>query len=197
MFRKKMIVSVSTLVPDHAIDEVPAPPRIGKPRRREGSAFLAVPALVWYLVFMIGPLAAMFVISLLNWPSIIAPGTWAGLGNFQRLLNDPTFWHAFGNTMLQLVIVLPLMIPLAFMAGYYLSLRPRGHRLLSVLFFTPGLISVSTKAMMFFGILSPRGALNGLLQSRDSARVHHRRRPLERHRIHRRPLLGAPIKHLW
>jgi len=153
--------------PDSMIDEEIAPPsRRRKSRRSDnGAALLGIPAAAWYVFFMIGPLAAMFVISLLSWPSIIARGEFVGLDNFSRLFRDPVFWIALKNTIIQLVIVLPIMIPTAFMAGFYLSLQPRGGRVLSVLFFTPGLISVSTKAMIFFGVLSPNGALNGLLRA--------------------------------
>lgn len=146
-------------------EEVDGPPRPAGRRSDNTAALLGVPAVIWYLFFMIGPLVAMFIISLLSWPSIIARGEFIGLDNFARLFQDPYFWAALRNTMIQLVIVLPIMIPAAFMAGFYLSLQPRGARILSVLFFTPGLISVSTKAMIFFGVLSPNGALNGLLRA--------------------------------
>lgn len=161
-------MTVAPAAPQTMVDEMT--PSTGR-RRRSGrrtdntAALLGIPAVVWYLFFMIGPLAAMFIISLLSWPSIIAQGEFVGIDNFTRLFQDPVFWTALLNTLLQLAIVLPIMIPAAFMAGYYLSLRPRGSRVLSVVFFTPGLISVSTKAMIFFGVLSPNGALNGLLQA--------------------------------
>lgn len=159
-------MTLVSVAPEAMTEEVATPPRRPSGRRSDSNAaLLGIPAVVWYLFFMIGPLAAMFVISLLNWPSIIAQGEFIGFENFTRLFQDAVFWTAFVNTMIQLVIVLPIMIPAAFMAGYYLSLRPRGGRILSVLFFTPGLISVSTKAMIFFGVLSPNGALNGLLQA--------------------------------
>lgn len=161
-------MSVLSAAPQAAVEKVgsPAPRRRIRGKRTDNrAALLGIPAVIWYLFFMIGPLAAMFVISLLSWPSIIARGEFVGLDNFARLFRDPVFWTALANTLIQLAIVLPIMIPAAFMAGYYLSLQPRGGRVLSVLFFTPGLISVSTKAMIFFGVLSPNGALNGLLRA--------------------------------
>ena len=61
--------------------------------------------------------------------------------------------------------MIPIMIPLAFMVGYYLTLKPRGHRVLRVIMFTPGLISISATAMVFYAALGPRGLLNGLLDA--------------------------------
>lgn len=122
-----------------------------------------VPALLWYTIFMIGPLIAVFALSFYNWPGMIAPRTFVGLAKYRQVLADPVFHQAIRNTLIQVLIAVPVMIPLAFMLGYYLQLRPKGRRVLSVLFFTPGLISVSAKAMLFVGVLSPRGIVNSML----------------------------------
>lgn len=123
----------------------------------------AVPALIWYSAFMIGPLVAMFVISLLSWTSIISAPEFLGLGNYEALLDSEEFHTAFFNTLILVMTLIPIMIPLAFMVAYYLSLNPFGHRVLRVLMFTPGLISLSATAMVFFAVLTPPGLLNGLL----------------------------------
>lgn len=133
--------------------------------KRGSIVWAGVPAMVWYLVFMIGPLVAMFVISFYNWPGMIAPRSFVGFAKYKQVLNDPVFYEALRNTALQVVVAVPIMIVLSFMLGYYLRLRPPGRRVLSILFFTPGLISISAKAMMFFGMLSPRGVVNSVLGS--------------------------------
>jgi multiple sugar transport system permease protein len=61
--------------------------------------------------------------------------------------------------------MIPIMIPLAFMVGYYLTLKRRGHRVLRVIMFTPGLISISATAMVFYAALGPTGLLNALLDT--------------------------------
>ncbi|RMI37116.1 carbohydrate ABC transporter permease [Streptomyces triticirhizae] len=147
-----------------------APAATGRrPRRtrREGSpvTLLAVPALVWYLLFTLGPLLAMFYISGLSWPGMLAPRSWAGWENYRAVLDDPLFWQAVRNSAIQIGVVLPVMIVAAFMVGYYLTLKPRGHRLLRVVLFTPALISASAKAMMAYSVLAPNGMLNGLLDT--------------------------------
>jgi len=125
---------------------------------------LSLPAILWYLAFTIGPLAAIFYIALLDWPGFIAPSSFVGLKNFQTMFADPVFWQAARNSLVQLVVVLPLMLPLAFMVGYYVSLKPRGHRILRVILFTPALISLAARSMVFLSIFSPIGLLNGLLR---------------------------------
>jgi len=140
---------------------VPSPSAPG--RVREGGTILAVPALVWYLVFMVGPLAAIFVVAALHWPGMLQPVTFAGLGNVRTVLDDPVFWEAVRNTAVQLAVALPVMIGCAYMLGYYVAQRPPGHRVVRYLLFVPGLISTPAKAMVFYAALSPDGLVNGAL----------------------------------
>ncbi|MFJ6851552.1 carbohydrate ABC transporter permease [Streptomyces sp. NPDC091271] len=143
---------------------VPPPPSAPTTKRRtQGGVILAVPALVWYLVFMVGPLVAIFVIAALHWPGMLQPVSFAGTGNISAVLDDPVFWDAVQNTAVQLAVAVPLMIVGAYMLGYYVAQKPPGHRVLRYLLFIPGLISTPAKAMVFYAVLSPDGLLNGAL----------------------------------
>ncbi|MEV7084463.1 sugar ABC transporter permease [Streptomyces sp. NPDC093085] len=141
----------------------PSPSPAGRDRRNQGGVILAVPALVWYLVFMVGPLVAIFVIAALRWPGMLQPVSFAGLGNVRTVVADPVFRDAVVNTAVQLALALPVMIVAAYMLGYYVAQRPPGHRVLRYLLFIPGLISTPAKAMVFYAVLSPDGLLNGAL----------------------------------
>lgn len=126
---------------------------------------LAAPAVAWFTTFTVGPLFAMFYISTLSWKRIIAPSTFAGLDNFARILSDKVFWIAVQNSVIQLGVVLPVMLPLAFMLGYYIAMKPTGHRILRIFLFTPALLSLAAKTMVFYAILAPTGLLNGMLDA--------------------------------
>lgn len=114
---------------------------------------------------MVGPLVAMFYISTLKWTYIIAKPEFLGLDNYRNLFSSSEFHTALKNTIFLVGASLPIMIPLAFMVANYLSLKPFGHRLLRILMFTPGLISLSATAMVFFAVLTPPGLLNSTLTS--------------------------------
>jgi multiple sugar transport system permease protein len=129
--------------------------------RRNGQLALAVPALAWYALFMVGPVLAIAVISLLDWPGMLHPPGFAGLGNFAAVLTDPVFWTAAGNSAVQLVVAVPVMIVGAYLLGFYVAQRPRGHSVLRYLLFIPGLISVAAKAMLAYAVFAPDGLLNG------------------------------------
>jgi ABC-type sugar transport system permease subunit len=149
-----------------------APVVVGTSRRRRAARgrpgrvlWLTVPALIWFAIFSIGPLGAMFVIATLDWKGLIYEPSYVGAANIGRVFTDPVFLDAARNSAVQIAVVIPLMIPLAFMLGYHLSTKPPGYRLLSVLYFSPGLISISVTGMIFYGVLSPDGGVNGLLHS--------------------------------
>ena len=114
---------------------------------------------------MIGPLISVFYLSLLEWPSFIFARKFVGVQNYLDLFQDPLFFTALKNSLIQVAVVLPIMITLAFMLGYFLSLRPRRHRILGVIFFTPALVSYPARAMMFLGLYHPEGILNTFLSA--------------------------------
>lgn len=143
-----------------------APAAAPRSRSRKPTGLLfAVPAIILYTIFTIGPLVAVFVVSTRNWTSIIAPSSFAGLANFQTIFTDQAFWQACLNTLIQLGIEIPIMLPLSFMLGYYLTKKPRGHQVLRVMLFTPALISLAAKSMIFLSIFAPQGLLNGTLSA--------------------------------
>ncbi|MGY0065010.1 carbohydrate ABC transporter permease [Streptomyces sp. LZ34] len=156
-----------TSTPGGAAVRHPAPPSATPRSRnaRQGGTILAVPALIWYAIFMIGPVIAIFVIAALHWPGMLQPVSFAGLDNVRTVLDDPVFWDAVNNTAVQLAVALPIMIVCAYMLGYYVAQKPPGHRVIRYLLFIPGLISTPAKAMVFYAALSPDGLVNGGLQS--------------------------------
>lgn len=142
-----------------------APARPARRRRSAGMLVMSVPAVVWYALFTIGPLLAMFYIALLKWRGLIAPASFTGFSNFAALWHDAVFWTAARNSLIQLIVVLTFMLPLAFMLGYYVALKPPGHRILRVILFTPALVSLSAKSMIFVAVFAPNGMINGMLNS--------------------------------
>lgn len=158
---------MTALAPSPTTEQlVTAPLNGGRPRRsplRERFPGFALPALIWYAVFMIGPVVAIFVIAFLRWPGMLETPTFAGVDNFRTVFSDATFWAALGNSAVQIVVGLPIMIVLAFLLAFYVVQKPRGHRVLRYLLFIPALISAPATAMVFYAMLNPDGLVNGLL----------------------------------
>lgn len=142
----------------------PSSPGARKRRRWVPAVAATSPALLWYVVFMIGPLVSMFALSLFEWNNLLATPSFDGLGNFERLLADPIILTATKNSVLYVGVSLGVMIPPAFLLGYFLSRKPPGYRVLSVIFFTPAIVSIAARAMMFTGMYQPEGIINKFLQ---------------------------------
>ena len=147
--------------------ETPARPRPSRHRSRARARrlllLLAVPALLWFVVFMIGPLVSLFYYSLTKWQGLLGEPVFSGLENFARMVSDPDVHVATRNSLLQLVITIPIMIAIAFMVAYYLNLQRRGHRLVRAVLFTPLLLSAPVLAMVMLGVFSPNGMANSIL----------------------------------
>jgi ABC-type sugar transport system permease subunit len=146
-----------------------APAALAAPRRRSrrsdrrGLILFSLPSVIWYLIFTIGPLVAMFVLSLFRWQTLVGTPEFIGVENYINLPQASQFQAAIIITPIHLVGSIPIMMFAAFMIGYYLNLKPAGHRILRVLMFAPALISVSALGTMFIAVLGPKGLLNGLL----------------------------------
>lgn len=146
---------------------VPIDSRRTRRRRADSRAVAAFtsPSVAWYLIFTIGPMLAIFVISLLSWGGFLATPHWVGLANFHRVLADPVFTASVRNTAIQTGIVIPVMMPVSFMLGYYVTLKPRFHRVLRVILFTPALLSLSAMGTVFYAIFQPTGMVNAALRA--------------------------------
>lgn len=159
----------SETAPHSDISKTPAKParRFGrslKARDRLAFIILVTPALIWFLALMVWPIINMFYVSMLEWNGLLRDQTFIGLQNYVRLLTaDPNFRQALRNTGVHLLVGLPTAMILAFVLGFFLSLRLPGHRAFRVIFFSPVMISAAGAAMMFVGVYMPNGILNTVL----------------------------------
>ena len=78
-------------VPRVAVSDTAALRPRARPWRVNGRGilWLAAPSAVWYMLFTIGPLLAMFYIALLDWKGLAAKPGWAGVANITRMFSDP------------------------------------------------------------------------------------------------------------
>jgi multiple sugar transport system permease protein len=137
--------------------------RTASERRDRILAVFAFPSLIWYVIFTIGPLVAMFVIAFLSWGRIFETPEFAGWANFDKLIHDERVLTAAGNTAVHLVGTLPFQTVGSFMIGYFLSLKPPGHRFFRVVLFIPALISLAQLGTIFTLVGGPAGLVNSLL----------------------------------
>lgn len=121
---------------------------------------LLIPAAAMYAVFIVYPLYRQFDISFYNWhifPGASNPGV--GFTNFSMMFKDPSVRTAAVNTLLFVVITVPIQIVLGLAAAAILTDRLPGRGLLRGLIFIPVVTSWVVVAYIFAYIFAEQGGL--------------------------------------
>ena len=140
-------------------------------RAREVRAgfFLVAPGLLLLALFLALPVAASLLLSLTDFDLYaLADASSArvtGLGNYARLLHDPVFWRALGNTFFFVVVGGPLTVSLALGAALLLNHRlVRFPGLFRTIYFAPVVTTLVAVAAVWKYLYHPRfGLLNAAL----------------------------------
>ncbi|MFE9424865.1 carbohydrate ABC transporter permease [Kitasatospora sp. NPDC006697] len=154
----------------------PAEPKAARGPRWNGAKaapyLFVLPALALFAAFRLYPIGWSFLLSLYHTEGMAQ--SWAGLGNYQRLVHDPLFWKALGNTLEILVIQVPVMLVLALGLGVALnSALLRWKPLFRLGFFLPVVTGLVTYGLMMGALLNPdSGAVNWLLHTLGLPEVH-------------------------
>jgi multiple sugar transport system permease protein len=126
---------------------------------------LIVPAAVVYALFTVYPIARQFDISFFNWH--VFPGAdnpFLGVKNFTAALADPIVRTATLNTVLYVVITVPVQMALGLFAAAILSDRLPAAGLWRALIFIPVVTSWVIVSYVFAYIFNDQGGVaNGLL----------------------------------
>lgn len=137
-------------------------------RRRERKrlwtalAFMS-PALIFVGVFLILPVAFNVYASMTKWAKFSGLDQFAGLANYQRLLSNPNFSTATGNTILWVVasFFLPAMLGLA-LALLVKGLK--GEETFKSIYFLPRMFSATAVGVIWYYVYANEGILNSGLR---------------------------------
>lgn len=135
---------------------------------------LVLPVLVLMAVFIYWPLLYSAYLSTLQWNLVSPERVFVGLDNFINLLGEEGFRRAVLNTVLYLLILVPLLVvaPL----GLALLLWPvRGSHAQAtyrVVLFTPTVVSFAIAAVVWLWIFNPiQGVLNRAVVAAGGVRI--------------------------
>jgi len=131
-------------------------------RHWRGYGFVA-PYVIHFLLFVAFPVAFSLVLVFHRW-NIIAPMEFVGLGNFYRLARDTLFFRSLGNTLMFLLIHIPLQIVVALFFAELLNRRLHGRGFFRAAFFLPVIVSGVVVTILWQRLFSfDSGLLNRLL----------------------------------
>ncbi|WP_174705261.1 carbohydrate ABC transporter permease [Arthrobacter pityocampae] len=124
------------------------------PRAEGPSAWMVVPALVFFLTFAVVPLLGVVFLSFTNWNGLGAI-TWAGLESWRTALTDSVTLNALVVTVKIMVYSLVVQVPISLLLGVFTAGNQRYRALLAVLYFVPLLLSSAAVAIAFKALLDP------------------------------------------
>lgn len=128
-----------------------------------------LPALLFYVGFMIYPIFQALLNSFFSWKGLTRD-EFIGLQNFIRLFTESpfkeTFVRALGHNVVFFIGAMLTKLVVAFGLAMLVNSKIRGKELFKTLFFVPKLLSVIVVGFLFSLILNPSyGALNSFLRA--------------------------------
>ena len=144
-----------------------------------------LPALAFYVVFLIYPAFRTVRLSFTNWDGI-AP-TWrnVGLKNYDRLLTNDVMHLALKNTLVWSAAIIVVPTALGLLLAVALNEEFRGRAFFRAIFYAPGVLPLVGVALIWGWIYNPQfGFLNQFLESVGLGEL-------------AQPWLGQPETALW
>ena len=133
--------------------------------RQDGTAMLfIIPSLVLVTLFIFYPMAQSFITSFQT--GVGNNMRFNGIDNYLRLLSDKTFHKALGNTILYLLVQVPIMIVLALVISSMLndkSLKCKGFFRTAI--FLPCISSLVAYSIIFKSLFASDGFINAALMN--------------------------------
>lgn len=136
--------------------------RRDRKENRDGFLF-ALPWLIGFLAFSLYPIVMSAYYSFTDFSAIKDP-VWVGLKNYQDLFKDKLFWQSLRNTLLYVVISVPVTIIVSLFLAALLKIVRVGKAFFRSVFFVPSIFPVVASTMIWLLILDPiSGYLNRFL----------------------------------
>jgi multiple sugar transport system permease protein len=120
---------------------------------------LLLPSMAFLAVLILIPMGqALFL-------SFVTDDGGFSLETFQRMLAEANFGDAWRNTVLLLLLIVPLQVALALAIALLVNSRFRGHRLFFLIYTVPLAVSDLAAGLLWLAAFTERGYLNGVLQT--------------------------------
>lgn len=134
-------------------------------RRQARSALLLLtPTLLFFALLVYYPVVQAFLMSFFNWDLFKDTHPFVGLGNYRRLLSDPTFRHSVRNTFVYSVFTVGAGTVLALFAASLLNRDLRGAGLYKFIYYIPVISPLVASAVIWQWLYHPsQGLINYLL----------------------------------
>lgn len=131
---------------------------------RRWGIILAMPAILGFLIFTIGPMLASAFFSLTDWTIGSSP-SFIGADNYRTLAGDELFWKSLSVTTYYTLATVPIGLVVGFAIAMLLNQEVRGLAIWRTIYYVPTLVPAIANALLWIWIFNPDfGLLNSLLR---------------------------------
>ena len=126
--------------------------------RRVAALFLA-PVAILMAVYIIYPIVDTFITSTYQWNGISSEKIFIGIENWKSLLADSSFWIAFRNNLIVMVLSISIQMPIGLALATFLDFGGKKLTVFKVIWFIPLLMSSVAIGFLFKYALATNGGL--------------------------------------
>lgn len=128
----------------------------------------AAPILIYFTIFVFGPIIASLVMMFFSWNGFgpLSHAEWVGLGNAQELLRDQKFLGSFRNTFIYAVVVVGSGVVFGLLLALVLNGVTRFVGLVRATYYLPVMLPITAMSLLWGLLYQPRyGFFNQVLTS--------------------------------
>ena len=118
-----------------------------------------LPIALLMIVYIFYPIIDTFRTSLYSWNGISADKTLIGLRNWVKLLKDTSFWIAFKNNLVVMILSICIQIPIGLALATFIDFGGKKMTIFKVLWFIPLLMSSVAIGFLFSYALATNGGI--------------------------------------
>lgn len=122
-----------------------------------------LPAGIVLLIFLFIPFFQTISLSFLNYSNNIYNPSFAGLENYVQILHNPIFYKVMWNTLLYLVVAVPILAIIPLFLAILINQKIKGITLYKILIYLPVIVSIVVAAIAFKWLYAQQGILNYIL----------------------------------
>ena len=119
-----------------------------------------LPAALVLIVFFFIPFFQTILLSFQDYSTNIYHATFTGLKNYIDILHNPIFYKVMWNTVLYLIVAVPVLAILPLFLAILINQKIRGITIYKILIYLPVIVSIVVAAIAFKWLYAEQGILN-------------------------------------
>ncbi len=124
-----------------------------------------LPAIAVLVIFFFLPFFQTIGLSFFDYSNNLYSPNFTGIDNYLQIIKNPVFYKVLWNTMLYLVVAVPVLVIFPLFLAVLINQKIRGITLYKILIYLPVIVSIVVAAIAFKWLYAQEGILNYLMQT--------------------------------